>query len=137
MQGIALGHCRKSNGMIFYSPHSKELNVSSDYKLDEGHYTHTAFNLQYDGGIFIGLYNYNSSTSYECYPEGTSVSFSLPSAYPSSTLITMRGTVISVPALKVNSHLPASDTAASPYVIKLINGSIHQVSPDTMDLIVA
>jgi len=30
MQGIALGRCRKSDGMIFYSPHTKELYTSSD-----------------------------------------------------------------------------------------------------------
>jgi hypothetical protein len=44
-QGIALGRCRKSDGMIFYSPHTKELYISSDYKLDEGRHTPNAFNL--------------------------------------------------------------------------------------------
>jgi hypothetical protein len=136
MQGIALDHCRKSDGMIFYSPHSKELYVSSDYKLDEGHHTPTVFNLNYDGGIIIGLYNHNNSTSYEACPEGTSVLFTLPSSSSSSTPVNMRGTVISVPIPKVNSHLPTSDNTASPYVIQLVDGSIHQVSPDTMDLIV-
>jgi len=34
MQGIALGCCRKSDGVSFYSPHSKKLYISSDYKLD-------------------------------------------------------------------------------------------------------
>jgi len=40
-----LGRCWKTDGMIFYSPHSKELYVSSDYKLGEGHQTPTSFNL--------------------------------------------------------------------------------------------
>jgi hypothetical protein len=48
MQGIALGRCKKTDRMIFYSPHSKESYISSDYKLDEGWHTPTAFNLQYD-----------------------------------------------------------------------------------------
>jgi hypothetical protein len=122
--------------MIFYSTHSKELYVSSDYKLDEGRYTPTAFNLYYDGGIFIGLYTHNNSTSYEAYPEGTSVLFTLPSSSSSSTPVNMRGTVISIPIPKVNSRLPMTDNTASPYVIRLVDGSIHQVSPDTMDLIV-
>ncbi len=39
MQGIALGHCRKMDGMIFCSPHSKEVYIPSDYKLDEGRHT--------------------------------------------------------------------------------------------------
>lgn len=79
IQGIALGPCHKSDGMIFSSPHSKELYVSSNYKLDEGHHTPMTFNPHYDGRIFIGLHNHNSSTSFEPYPEGTSVSFTLPS----------------------------------------------------------
>jgi hypothetical protein len=136
MQGIALGRCRKSDGMIFYSLHSKELYVSSDYKLDEGRHTPTAFNLHYDGGIFIGSYTHNNSTSYEAYPEGTSVLFTKPSSSSSSTPVNMRGTVISVPIPNINSRLPTSDNTASPYVIQLVDGSIHQVSPDTMDLIV-
>jgi len=75
MQGIALGHCRKSDGMIFHSPQSKELYTSSNYKLDEGHHTPTAFNRHYDEGIFFGLYIYNSSSSFETFLEGTSVSY--------------------------------------------------------------
>jgi len=135
MQSIGLDRCRKSDGMIFYSPHSKELYVSSDHKLDEGHHTPTAFNLHYDGGIFIGLYNHNSSTSLEPYPEGTSVSFPLCSDPKTKTLtpLQMHGTVLSAPISKCNSRLPLSDTTASPYVIRLVDGSIDHVSPYTMD----
>lgn len=136
MQGIALGWCQKSDGMIVYSPHTKEVYVSSDYKLDEERHTLTAFNLHYDGGIFLGLYNHNSFTSFEPYPEGTAVSFTLPSSPHSTTPITMCGTVISVPIPQATSNLPASDHTASPYVIRLVDGSIHQVSPDAMEHIV-
>jgi hypothetical protein len=45
MQGITLGRCRKSDGMIFYCPHTKRLYTSSDYKLDEGRNTPNTFNL--------------------------------------------------------------------------------------------
>ena len=63
MQGIALGRCRKSDGMIFYCPHNKQLYTSSDYKLDEGRHTPNTFNLRYDGGFFMGLYNHSSPTN--------------------------------------------------------------------------
>jgi hypothetical protein len=69
MQGIALSRCRKSDGMIFYCPHNKQLYTSSDYKLDKGRHTPNTFNLKYDGGIFVGLYNPSSSiTSTEPFP---------------------------------------------------------------------
>jgi hypothetical protein len=97
MQGIALGRCCKTDGMIFYSPHSKELYMSLDYKLDEGCHTPTAFNLHYDGGIFIGQYNHNTSSSFEPYPEGTLVSYPTQINPSSNTTTLMRGIVIPVP----------------------------------------
>ncbi len=107
MQGIALGHCRKSNGMIFYCPHNKQLYTSSDYKLDEGRSTPTTFNLWYDGGIFVGLYNNNSpTTSTEPYPEGMPVSFPICSPHLGSSPVYMRGTVISVPMSFVSLMVP-------------------------------
>jgi hypothetical protein len=45
IQGIALGHCRKSDGMLFYCPCSQRIYSSSDYKLDEGRNTPNLFNL--------------------------------------------------------------------------------------------
>jgi hypothetical protein len=39
----------------------------------------------------------------------------------------------SSPKSSTQHGLPLSDRDASPYVIKLVDGSIHQVSPDTMD----
>ena len=133
MQGIALGRCRKTDGMIFYPPHSKELYVSSDYKIDEGRHTPTAFNLHYDGGIFVGQYSHNTSSSCEPYPEGTIVSYPTRINPSSNTTTMMRGIVISVPITSSLHGLPPSDRDASPYIIKLVDGSIHQVSPDAMD----
>jgi len=116
--------------MLFYSPCTKRIYSSSDYKLNKHRNTPNLFNLRYDGGIFIGLYNPSSTTSTtEPYPEGTSVSFPLESG------ITMQGIVISVPISKPNNQLPLSDEDAPPYTIRLVDGSIHNVSPDFMDVI--
>lgn len=98
MQCIALDDCRKSDGMIFYCPHNKQLYTSSDYKLAEGRNSPNTFNLKYDGGIFVSLYNHSSpNNSIEPFPEGTLVSFPVRSPHDSTSTITMRGTVISVP----------------------------------------
>jgi hypothetical protein len=133
MQGIAIGRCRKTDGMLFYSPHSKEIFTSSDYKLDEGRHTPTAFNLPYDKGIFIGLYNHHNSSLIEPYPEGTPVSYPTK-IHPSSDHTTfMHGMVISVPIPHPQSHIPLSAQEASPYTIRLIDSSIHQVSPDLLE----
>jgi hypothetical protein len=137
MQGIALGCCRKSDGMIFFCPHTKQLYTSSDYKLDEGRNTPNTFNLHYDGGIFVGLYNHQAhNNSIEPFPEGTSISF--PSKHPNNNMdsILMRGTVISVPINNTTSQLPINDADCPPYVIRLIDGSIHKVSPDYLATIV-
>jgi hypothetical protein len=136
MQGIALGRCRKSDGMIFYSPHSKELYVSSDYKLDEGRQPLTAFNLPYDGGIFVGLYTHNHSSTYEPFPEGTSVSYPTKLHPSSSTTTFMRGAVISVPIPQKNRGIPLSDQDASLYIIRLTDSSVYQVSPDVLETFV-
>jgi len=108
-QGIAIGRDRKSDGLLIYCPHSKKYFVSNSYKIDEGRSTANAFNLKYDGGIFIGLYD-NSPTSrgVEPYPEGTSV-----------LIDNIRGTVISVPSPALDRQLPASDDTSS-YVIRLV-----------------
>jgi hypothetical protein len=121
------------DGMIFYSPHSKELSISSNYKLDEGHHTPTAFNLQYDGGIFIGLCNHNNASYFEPFPVGTSVSYPTK-LHPTSRKTTfVRGTVISAPIAHPQAGIPISDATASPYVIRLIDGLIHQESPDMIE----
>jgi len=45
----------------------------------------------------------------------------------------MRGMVISVPIPQPQSGIPLSAQEASPYTIWLIDGSIHQVSPDLLE----
>jgi len=45
--------------------------------------------------------------------------------------------VISVPISSPTAQLPLSDGDAPPYTIKLVDGSIHKVSPDFMDTIVS
>jgi len=59
----------------------------------------------------------------------------LNSISPTNTTA-MRGTVISIPIPSPQSCLPVSDKEASPYVIRLIDGSIHRVSPDLMEQLV-
>jgi hypothetical protein len=87
-QGIAIDRDRKSDGLLIYCPHTKQYFVSNSYKMDEGQLTANAFNLKYDGGIFIGLYDHSPvSKGVEPYPKGTSV-----------LVDNIRGTVISVPS---------------------------------------
>jgi hypothetical protein len=138
MQGIALGRCRKSDGMMFICPHNKQIYTSSDYKLDEGRSTPNTFNLRYDGGIFVGLYNHQSTNgSIEPYPEGTPVSFPRKCPHNPTETILMRGIVISVPLLPSSSQLPLCDTSSPPYTIRLVDGSTHQVSPDFLASIIS
>ncbi len=75
----------------------------------------------------------NSST--EPYPEGTSVSFPLKDPTISSNTLMMHGTVILVPICPLNSQPPLSDADAPPYTIRLVDGSIHKVSPDFLSTI--
>lgn len=138
MQGIAIGRCRKSDGMLFYCPCTKRIYSLSAYKLDEGRNAPNFFSLCYDGGIFIGLYNSSpTSSTIEPYPEGTPVSFPLKSSTSGGVPITMRGIIISVPISSPTAQLPLSDGDALPYTIKLVDGSVHKVSPDFMDAIVS
>jgi hypothetical protein len=90
------------------------------------------FNLQYDGSMFVGLYNpYSVNTCIEPYPEGTSVSFPLRDSSNSLDTLLMHDMVISapIPSHNSNSPMPHSDADALPYTIHLVDGSIHKVSP--------
>ena len=107
-----------------------------DYKLDEGRSTPHTFNLCYDGGIYVGFYDHSpSSTGIEPYPEGTSVMLTIPSP-GTSDVIKMHGLVISVPLPLLDDQLPNSDQDSPPYVICLVDGSIHKVTYDLMEDIV-
>jgi hypothetical protein len=98
-QGIVIGRDQKLDGLLIYCPHSKKYFVSNSYMINAGRSTANAFNLKYDGGIFIGLYD-NSPTSQgmEPYPEGTSVKID-----------NVRGTVISVPSSVLDCQIPESE----------------------------
>jgi len=136
MSGIAIGRCRKTDGLLFYCPHTKVIYSSGDFKLDEGRNTPNTFNLQYEGGIFVGMYDSASITSQaEPFPQGTPVVFPLEDC--NKKIINMRGTVISVPVPNTPSQLPRSDAESPPYVIRLVDGTTHRVSPLMMDDIVA
>jgi hypothetical protein len=137
MKGIALSRCRKSDGMIFYCPHKKQLYTSSDYELDEGCNTPTTFDLHYDGDIFIGLYkNQANNNSIDPFPKGTSVLF--PRKDPrSNDIITMHGTAISVYINTGSSQVPINNATSPLYIIRLGEGSTHNVSPDYLSTIVS
>ncbi len=136
MAGIAIGCCQKFEGILFYCHHNRQFYSSVDYKLDEGHSTPHTFNLRYDGDIFVGLYDHSpSSPGVELYPEGTSVIMTIPSP-GSQDFIKMRGSFISVPLPVLGDQLPNSNQDLPPYVICLVNGSIHKVSFDLMGDIV-
>lgn len=106
------------------------------YYYDEGRHTSTAFNLHYDGGIFIGIYNHIQSSTLEPFPEGISVSYNTKLHSSLSTTTFMRGTVISVPISQPQNGISLSDQDVSPYVIQLIDGSVHQVFPDVLEKLV-
>jgi hypothetical protein len=80
-----------------YCPHSKKY-LSNSYKIKEGRSTAKAFNMKYDGRIFIGLYNNGlESIGVEPYPEGTS-----------ALIDNFQGTLMSVPSSASNHQLPAT-----------------------------
>jgi hypothetical protein len=72
----------------------------------------------------------------EPFPEGTSVSFPVTSSTTRTSPVVMRGTVISVPITTSNTQLPTSDQDSPPYIGKLVDGTIHKVSPDFLASIV-
>ncbi len=94
--GIAIGWCRKLDGLLFYYPHTKTIYSSGDYKLDEGRNTPNTLNLHNECGIFVGLYGIiSASTQVEPYAQGTSVVWHVE--YINKNIVKIHGTVISVP----------------------------------------
>jgi hypothetical protein len=123
-QGIAIGRDRKSDGLLIYCPHSKRYFVSNSYKIDEGRSTANAFNLTYEGGLFIGLYDHSpASQGVEPYPEGTSV-----------MIDNVRGTVILVPSPALDRQIPDSDDLSS-YVIQLVACTNMDANGDATDIV--
>ena len=54
LQVIAIGWSEISNGLEIYNPTTKQLYISTVFKIDELIYTKLIVNLPYDGGIFQG-----------------------------------------------------------------------------------
>ena len=98
--------------------------MSNSYKIDEGRSTANAFNLKYEGGLFIGLYgNSPISTGMEPYPEGTGM-----------LINNIRGTVISVPCPAIDCQLPATNDECY-YVIKLVANTTGSDNGEATDII--
>eukprot|EP00957_Ditylum_brightwellii_P137313 10468008-Ditylum_brightwellii.AAC.1 len=92
LQGIAVGRSNNSGCMMMFCPFNQQVYHTNNYKLDESGHTAAAFNLQYDGGMFIRLYSSDKRTSSppELYPPDTDVFFLQPDD------VHIRGSVISV-----------------------------------------
>jgi len=54
---ILIGSCARSDGLELYHPATKQYISSSDYALDTSRPSGPAFDLPYDGGVLIGLYD--------------------------------------------------------------------------------
>ena len=57
IQAICVGNDDKSDGRLFYIPHSKGLVGSADYVLDPVPPSGPLCNIEYDGGIHFNLYS--------------------------------------------------------------------------------
>ena len=81
----------------------------------------TMFNLQYDGGIFIGLYDGSSTaTGVEPFPAGTVVTWPCKCG---KKVMELSGTIILVP---MNSTSPScAEDTASMYVVQFSNGLVQ------------
>eukprot|EP00957_Ditylum_brightwellii_P177293 13506164-Ditylum_brightwellii.AAC.1 len=110
-----------------FCPFNQRVHHTNNYCLDESGHTATSFNLQYNGGIFIGLYSSDkklSSSPPELYPLGTDVSFLQPDE------VHILGSAISVQnGEPLQKSCPSSHLS---YSIRLVDGNIKQVSPSTM-----
>ena len=60
MKCILVGNDNKSDGQLFYLPHTKSLIGSADYKLDPTHPSGPIFQLQYNGGIQFNLVDHKA-----------------------------------------------------------------------------
>ena len=130
MQGILLGRSSKADGYLIYSPFTKEFYVSSDCKLDVGSSTATMFDLKYDGGLFIGLYDSSDvSNGVEPYPPGTSI------IYKGKDGNEYSGTVSSSPLSDCDKGFPSSSSTHARHSVRLSSGEIVVFSAEELDLI--
>ena len=130
MQPILLGRADKADGYLLYSPFTKEFYVSSDCKINSGTSTATMFNLKYDGGLFLGLYDSSDvANGVEPYPPGTSITYSSHDGKE------FAGTVTSAPLTGHDKDFPSSSSTPIRYSVRLSSGEIVVFSPEQLDLI--
>ena len=129
MQGILMGRSDKADGYLIYSPFTKQFYVSSDCKIDTGSSTATMFNLKYNGGLFIGLYDSSDiSNGVEPYPPGTSI------IYTGKNGKDHTGTVTSFPLPDHEKGFPTSPSTRACYSVRLGSGEIVVFSGDELPL---
>ena len=127
MQGIVIGRSMHCDGLIIYTPITQKFYHTTDFKLDQSNNKSNHFNLRYDGGIFIGLYDHSPDCSIsEPYPPGTAVWYNCLSQP------TIRGTIVSVPIPTTQSSIPTSDEAGY-YDIRLVDGTFIRLAPIEAD----
>ena len=123
LAGIAVEWSDTANGLLVYNPITKELYTTSVYKIDEHNQTKTYFNLQYDGGMFSGLYSTDSAQNIpENYPIGTSVTIT-------TNTDKSKGYVLAVPSHSISDDDPM-------YTIKLLDGGTTTVPASAMPHII-
>lgn len=130
LQAILVGRSHQADGYLLYSPYTREFYVSGDCKIDTGNHTATAFNLKYDGGMFLGIYDsshiFNGT---EPYPPGTTAIFTNIEGKLST------GTVTSCPLPEHDQGFPTSSCTKAKYSVKMTDGEIITLSPEALDLV--
>ena len=122
LQAILLGRAEEADGHLLYSPYTKEFYVSGDVKIDSGSCTASAFNLKYDGGLFLGLYDSSHvSNGTEPYPPGTSILCTLENSSP------IPGTVTPSPLPDLDKGFPSPSSTSQKYSIKLHIGELNHL----------
>ena len=127
LQGILLGRSGECDGYIIFSPATKQFYHAIDVKIDHGRNTSQHFNLRYDGGIYIGLYDSKTpSDSVESFPPGLSVWYH-PDDGP-----TIAGTITSSP-IPIDSQTCPGHNPDSFYDVHLVTGDHKRIHTDDAD----
>ena len=90
---ILVGNDHKSDGRLFYNPHTKQLIGSSDYRLDTAHPSGPVFGMVYDGGLQFQLYTPTAVDTPPAFRPGQQVY--LPPDHP--TFPSVQATVLAIP----------------------------------------
>ena len=78
IQGIVIGCSIHCDVLIIHTPVTQKFYHINNFKSVQSNNTATPFNLRYDGGIFIGLYDHSPDcTISEPYPSGSSIWYAL------------------------------------------------------------